>query len=182
MIILGCLGVPPFTETPKWVPEWTTNFPAPSRPDWIVWSRSLASTSCSICGEQKWVVFPQKKTSSTLRIIPIGSMGLVYLPTSGLICMVNVGKYTIHWASGLENHWTLQEKNSLTWFDSIFCRGCGEYIWFLRYKRQFWDPMILEAETLDVSNLSEAQDDLLKWLWRSFSKAVDLITNVHGPL
>ena len=34
--------------------------------------------------------------------IPIGSMGMVYLPTFTVVdfFMVNVGKYTIHWASG----------------------------------------------------------------------------------
>ena len=62
--------------------------------------------------------------SSLCRIIPICSMGLVYLPTFRLKYMVHVGKYSIHGASGTmklslkaRNLWSHVEK---------FKKSCGE--------------------------------------------------------
>ena len=37
----------------------------------------------------------------TILVLPIGSMGMVYIPTFGYFFTVHVGKYTIHGSSGL---------------------------------------------------------------------------------
>ena len=65
-------------------------------------------------------------------LIPIGSMGLVYLPTYGSLFMVNVGKYT----NPMDPSW---DQKSLTnhpfffgrrrWGNLAFCFFCRVYHW-----------------------------------------------------
>ena len=58
-----------------------------------------------LCRVGLWNVPWRKENAIEFELFPIGSMGLVYLPTWMVDFMVNVGKYTIHGSSGLEGCW-----------------------------------------------------------------------------
>ena len=100
------------------------------------------------------ISFPSTKTITIIN--PIGSMGMVYLPTIWLIFMVNVGKYTIHDPMGkgskakpfqITPTWGNMSREAFAWsltvLQNIFAVKLGWVIHFINQEVPVYQMMIL---------------------------------------